>query len=405
MTGREESEALVSDAGALNEAIGAARRAGVAALDTEFVWERTYYPRLGLVQLAWPDGEGPDDVCVALLDMPALGDAPALGALLADPEVEKILHDAAQDLTILRRITGADPQRIFDSQRAAGFVGLSATLSLQDLLRETMGVEIGKAEQRTDWLRRPLSPAQVAYAKADVRYLPEVRRRLLDRAHVRGRAAWISEEMQRYDDPELYFDSDPMDQHERVKVGARLSSDQRAVLRELAAWRDEAGRRADKPRRAIVSDEGLSEIARRMPEDRASLARIGLPEPVMRQYADVLLEAVARGRAVPSADRAFRPPPGPDEDRLAVRTQLLQSLLAGRGARQGVDPALVATKADLRALVDDGPQADPERHALLRGWRRAFIGYDLLALLDGRASVLLDSEDGWPRFHGLEGSG
>ncbi len=403
MSERADEEGLVSDAGALTEVIRAARRAGVAALDTEFVWERTYYPRLGLVQLAWPESDGPDDVCVALLDMPALGDAPALSELLEDPDTEKVLHDATQDLTILRRVTGADPRRIFDSQRAAGFVGLSATLSLQDLLRETMGVEIGKGEQRTDWLRRPLSPAQIAYARADVRYLPEIRRRLLDRAHVRGRSAWIHEEMQRYDDPEMYLESDPMDQHERVKVGARLSSEQRAVLRELAAWRDAAGRHADRPRRSIVSDEALSEIARRMPEDRASLARTGIPENAMRQYADALLEAVARGRAVPAEDRPFRPPPGPDEDRLSVRTQLLQSLLAGRGARQGVDPGLVATKSDLRALVEDGPQADPDRHALLRGWRRAFIGYDLLALLDGRASVLLDSEDGWPRFHGLEG--
>jgi ribonuclease D len=107
---------------------------------------------------------------------------------------------------------------------------------------------------------------------------------------------------------------------------------------------------------------------------------------------------------VPPADRPYRPPPGRDEERQSVRTQLLQSLLAGRGARQGLDPALVATKADLRALVEAGPDADPEHHPLLRGWRRAFIGYDLLALLDSRASVVLDSEDGWPRFMAHEPS-
>jgi ribonuclease D len=287
---------------------------------------------------------------------------------------------------------------VFDTQRAAGFVGLPATLSLQDLLRETVGVEIGKGEQRTDWLRRPLSSAQTAYARADVLHLPEVRRRLLDRAHVRGRAAWVAEEMQRYDDAGLYLDADPRDQHERVKVGARLSAEQRAVLRELAAWRDAEARATDRSRRAVVSDEVLSEVARRMPSDRAALARAGLPEGVVRRHADEILAAVEHGRAVPPAERPYRPPPGPDEERQSVRTQLLQSLLAGRGARQGLDPALVATKADLRALVEAGPDADPERHPLLRGWRRAFIGYDLLALLDSRASVVLDAEDGWPRF-------
>jgi ribonuclease D len=201
----------------------------------------------------------------------------------------------------------------------------------------------------------------------------------------------------------MYVEQDPMDQHERVKVGSRLTSEQRAVLRELAAWRDGEARRQDRPRRAVVSDEALSEIARRMPADPAALARIAIPEPVLRRHGADLLAAVARGRALPAEERPYRPPPGPDEERLSVRTQLLQTFLAGRGARQGVDPALAASKADLRALVEAGHQADPADHALLRGWRRAFVGYDLLALLAGRASVLLDPEDGWPRFKGMEG--
>jgi ribonuclease D len=397
-----EPDALIADVAALADATARARAAGVAALDTEFVWERTYFPRLGLIQLAWPEGDGPDDVAVALLDPTALPTLAPLGDLLADPEVEKVLHDAGQDLTILRRASGGEPRRIFDTQRAAGFVGLPSTLSLQDLLRETVGVEIAKGEQRTDWLRRPLSPAQLVYARADVRHLPEVRRRLLDRAHVRGRAAWIAEEMQRYEAPDLYTEVDPMEQHERVKVGTKLSPEQRAVLRELAAWREQEARRADRPRRCLLADDAISELARRMPADRAALARLGLPEGLVRHHADALLDAVARGRAVAPSERPHRPPPGPDEDRLAVRTQLLQALLAGRGARQGVDPGLVASKSDLRALVDDGPHADPEAHPLLRGWRRAFIGYDLLALLDGRASVMLDPEDGWPRFRAMD---
>ena len=184
---------LIVDLAGLADVVARARAAGVAALDTEFVWERTYFPRLGLVQLAWPEGRG--DVEVALLDAPALGDLAPLAELLADQAVEKVLHDAGQDLIILRRATGADPRRVFDTQRAAGFVGLSGSLSLQDLLRETVGVEIAKGEQRTDWLRRPLSPAQLAYAESDVRHLPEVRRRLMDSAQLRGRAAWVTEEI------------------------------------------------------------------------------------------------------------------------------------------------------------------------------------------------------------------
>jgi len=392
--------ALVSDPAALAEAVEGARRSGVVAIDTEFVWERTYYPRLGLVQLAW-EPEGPDDIAVALLDAPAL-DLRPLGELLGDPDVVKILHDATQDLTILRREAGGEPTNIFDTQRASGFVALPATLSLQDLLREVMGVEIGKDEQRTDWLRRPLSDAQTAYAAADVRYLPEVRRRLLDRAHTRGRTAWITEEMQRYERPGLYDELDPHEAHDRVKVGGRLTAEQRSVLREIAAWREEEARFVDRPRRTVLPDEAVSEIARRMPGDMGALERLRLPDTVMRRGADALLEAVARGRAVPQNERPYSAPRSPEEERLSTRTLLLQALLAGRGARQGVDPGMVASKSDLRALVDAGSRVEPESHPLLRGWRRAFIGYDLLALLDGRASVLLDAEDGWPRFHALD---
>jgi len=403
MSDEAARSAPVADAEGLADAVQRARLAGVAAIDTEFVWERTYFPRLGLVQLAWPEGQRPGEVGVALLDIPALEDLAPLAALLEDASVEKVLHDAAQDLTILRRAVGAEPRRIFDTQRAAGFVGYSSTISLQDLLRETVGVEIGKGEQRTDWLRRPLSPAQLDYAETDVRHLPEIRRRLMESAQLQGRAAWLVEEMQRYDDPAMFVDADPMSQHERVKVGSRLSAEQRAILRELAAWRDGEARRQDRPRRQVVSDDALAEVARRMPGDAGALARTGVPDGAMRRYADDLLAAVHRGRAVPPDERPYKAPPGPDEERLNVRTLLLQSLLAGRGARQGVDPGLVATKADLRALVEAGPDAEPDEHSLLRGWRRAFIGYDLLALLDSRASVMLDGDDGWPRFRALDG--
>jgi ribonuclease D len=265
-----------------------------------------------------------------------------------------------------------------------------------------VGVEIEKGEQRTDWLRRPLSDAQLTYAASDVKYLPEVRRRILARATERGRVAWITEEMQRYEEQDIYAEADPYEVHERVKVGGRLTGEQRAVLRELAAWREESARHLDRPRRTVLDDETRSEIARRMPADVGALGRIRVPDAVYRRSADALIEAVARGRAVPQNERPYHVAKGPEEEKMMMRTLLLQALLGGRGARQGVDPALVASKADLRALAEDGMRAEPEEHALLRGWRRAFIGYDLVALLAGRAGVILDPEDGWPRFRALE---
>ncbi|MFB3132499.1 MAG: ribonuclease D, partial [Rhodothermales bacterium] len=189
---------MIATPQALEALIARALEAECVALDTEFVWERTYYPQLGLVQVGFAEDDS------ALIDTVACRDLAPLGRLLAAPEVVKILHDAPQDLTILRRITGSSPKNIFDTRRAAGFVGLSATLSLGDLLREILGVALPKTETRTNWLRRPLSAEQHAYAHSDVRYLPAARAELLARLRQRHRETWFYEEMNAYDDPALY---------------------------------------------------------------------------------------------------------------------------------------------------------------------------------------------------------
>lgn len=385
---------MVTTPDTLEALVARARRAEAVALDTEFVWERTYYPQLGVVQL----GLGTEDV--HLLDAAALDLAP-LGALLADPAVVKVLHDAPQDLTILRRVTGAGPRNVFDTQRAAGFVGLPATISLQDLFAETVGVTLPKGVTRSNWLRRPLSDEQTAYAEDDVRYLLDARRVLLDRAGARGRRAWVEEEMQRYDDAGRYEELAPEDLTDRVKGRglSALSPLGRAVLAELAAWREGEARRRDLPRRRVLDDEALIETARQLPERIEALRVPGTPDKLLHRHADALLDAVRRGRALPPEALPRRPTPPPDEDRLQAATALLQAAVAGHCVREGVDVPLVATKADLRALAAAGPD-DVSTHGVLRGWRRHFIGEALLGLLRGSAAVTVAPADGWPRLAG-----
>jgi ribonuclease D len=165
------------------------RASGRVALDTEFVWERTYFPRLGIVQAGLCDGE------CALIDACAGFPLIALGPVLADTSIQKVLHDAQQDLTILRRASGESPRNIFDTRTAAGFAGFAATVSLQDLMASLLGIELPKTETRTDWLRRPLTEKQVEYALDDVRYLFRARDALLQRARDMGNEAWLLEEM------------------------------------------------------------------------------------------------------------------------------------------------------------------------------------------------------------------
>ncbi|HIG75432.1 MAG TPA: hypothetical protein EYQ24_12915 [Bacteroidetes bacterium] len=371
-----------------------ARQQVAVALDTEFVWERTYYPALGVVQI----GLGQDDV--HLVDTVALtgDDLAPLAELIADPDTEIVLHDALQDLQILARATGALPRNVFDTQRVAGMVGQTATASLQDLVEWAVGIRLDKGATRTNWLQRPLSDQQVPYAEDDVRYLLDVRDKLVDEAEARGRIAWIDEEMVIYEDEAAYTETDPMDAVDRVKsrgIG-KLDPQARAVLRHVSAWREREARRLDRTRRMVLPDDALADIASRRPRSEKDLGRV-LTDRQSRRYAESLLEAVRAGEDAPAEPRPRRGRPGPEEERRQAQLNVLQGLVAGQCTTNDVDPQLAATKSQLTALVREGADAEPTGHPVLQGWRRAFIGEALLAFLRGEGSVGLDGRDGWPR--------
>ena len=375
----------------LSELIEKARQSGCVALDTEFVWERTYYPRLGIVQVGWSERES------FLVDTVAIDDLEPLGRLIEDPDVTKILHDAQQDLTILRRATGGRPATIFDTQRAAGFAGLRSSISLAGLLRATLGVDLPKTESRTDWLRRPLSKDQTAYALDDVRYLPALREKLLAQAAEKGHLDWLFEEMAAYDDPALYEEKDPHEQYKRLSGKGRLAPKERAVLRELAAWREEEARRRDRPRGFVAPDAALAQWAKRKPRSEEHVRPMkGFSEKQARRHGAAIAEAVARGLDVPrdAQPRAARRPE--DEDAVDARLYLALSYLKGKCLADGIDPALVASRADMQAVVAEEVDPSTNGHLLLSGWRRAFIGDDLLELLRGERSVEVDPKTGLP---------
>ena len=351
---------------------------GVVAVDTELFWERTYYPRLAIVQLAVSD----EDCC--LVDVPALPDLSPLGSLLADTEVVKILHDAPQDLSILRRATGSAPRNIFDTRNVAGLAGLTSTISLRDLLAELMGVELAKTETRTDWFRRPLSGAQLSYAVDDVRFLHAARLALLAKVAERGVEAWLTEELAQLDDPSLYEERDPRQQLERIKGSGRLTSRELAVLRELAAWRELEARSLDRPRGRVVPDKLLLDLARRRPTTQEALRSVrDIKNGQLRRFGDGILEAVGTGLAVPDEECPPRAPRSRYDETAERRSAAAIQLLEQRSAARGIDHALVATRSEVRSLVRDGERADQRRHRVLRGWRRDFVGAELLALAAG----------------------
>ncbi len=344
-------------------------RSGAVALDTEFFWERTFYPVLGLVQVATCDG-------CWLIDAVALPDLKPLAPVLASPEVVKVLHDAPQDLGILARAAGAAPRNVFDTRLAAGFAGFGSTLSLQALLRQALGVELAKAETRSDWLRRPLSAGQLAYAAEDVIHLLPLRDTLLARCASQDVRDWLAADLSRFDAPEVYRDRDPQLAFQRVKGASRLAARPLAVLRELAAWREREARVRDWPRAHVLPDDLLVALAERAPQDRAALLAVpGFPRGMPEAVAEVLLGAVADALALPDAACPQPDPSGGLAARRALKpeTDRLLAHLASACGPYGVDPALAASRADAEAYLQSRAAAGGDAHPLSVGWRGALL--------------------------------
>ncbi len=349
------------------------------AVDTEFMRERTYYARLCLVQLATADH-------VFVLDAIALGDRiAALGPLMADPATVKVFHAGSQDIEIIMQATGAIPSPVFDTQVAATLAGFPSQVGYSQLVKDLLGVAIEKGDTYSDWARRPLTNEQIEYAADDVRHLVRVHALLSERLTREGRLPWLAEDFARLADPSTY-EVDPREQYRRVKRASTLDRRGLAVLRELAAWRELEARQSDVPRRWLLSDESLVEVARRRPRDAASLAAIrGVNDKVATRNARAVATAVEAGEAVPEDEL----PRLPRRDRIPADVQpvtdVLAAVLRTRAREHGVAPTLLATRDELERFA----AGDRDGHPLMEGWRRTLIGAELERLLRGERSVMV----------------
>lgn len=379
---------MIETAEDLDSVIERALGADCVAVDTEFLWERTYYPVLSLVQLGLPDGE----ICV--IDAVRTRNLEPLRTLLEEAATTKILHDASHDLRILHRETGAVPRSVFDIQRAAGFIGIESTLSLQNLLKRLLEIHVPKTQTRSDWLRRPLSDAQLEYARDDVRYLVNAMRKIRARARDMGRECWLAQEMAACTAISNIVEPDPQDYYLRISGMARLVSRQRETLRHVAAWREETARSCNLPRSHVLADKMLLAIAKRAPRTQKALSRIRqLPDRTRRAHGAGIVEAVSMAFATREDEIPAAPAALPADRAHLARTALLEAYVAGKGLASGVDPALVAARADISAFAARRGEQDL---LLARGWRWEFAGKELDALLRGNMSIRVDPATGLP---------
>jgi len=340
------------------------------AIDTEFIRERTYWPQLALVQIAL-EVPGSAEPRILLVDTLVEGMPAALAPMLSDRSVLKIMHSASEDLIALRQACGAVPEPLFDTQIAASLAGVGAGLGYQRLVQELLGIAVDKGETRSDWMKRPLSDSQLAYAAADVRHLFALHDALDARLQALGRTAWFAEDCARLLDGAR---NDELERWPHLALrGAQFLDEagQRRLLR-LLRWRELQARRSDRPRSWVLDNDLATSLAREAPRDRAALDRMFDAHPkAPRKLADAILEALG----TPLDDEADAPAPRTSErDRKALRR--LQEAVAARSSELGLPEGVLASRRWLESLLDgeDWP-------GMLSGWRRAELEPALAPLL------------------------
>jgi ribonuclease D len=364
------------------------------ALDTEFMGEGRYRTLLCLIQLAVPceTGERAPQVEV-LLDPLAQGfDGSPLAPILADPDVQVVVHAGRQDVALIRRLLRTEVRNVFDTQVAAGFTGLGAQCSYDSLLSELLDVRLAKSASFTRWDIRPLSTEQLAYAGEDVVHLLELARELERRLETLGRLSWAREE--------CAIVEASTDERDLTTVWARLprirglSAPSQAIARELVEWREDTAAKQDRPVQSILGDAALVELAKRRPSSTRELEQVrGVAAGSLRRRSQELLAAVRRGGERPlEAIPGDRRPPVPEPED-APLVALAEALVRGRAREAGLAYELLAARADLQAIVAAWRSGEQEADVrTLRGWRRELAGEQLLELLDGRLS--LSARDG-----------
>jgi len=369
----------ITTAAALRPLLDQARAEGSCAVDTEFVWERTYAPALCLVQLATAQR-------LAVIDPLAGAPLDPVAELMADPAVEKVMHAPSGDLAAFVLHHDVRPRNVFDTQVAAGFAGYGGSPSLERLLEQAVGVRLRHDEGFTDWSKRPLTPVQIEYAADDVRHLLGAPGALRTRLVAQGRQAWVDEEMQqRYGDGATLV-QDPELAWRRVSGRGRLRGEQVSALAAAAAWREREARRRDLPASWLIKDATLIEIARRRPKTARDAESIRGLQLRKGAQIDGLLAAVAAA-GPPPAGSSDGDLPGEVRRRVRVVLPLASAVLQARCAEAGVASELVATRAELEALIAGQAMDDDGDHPLLSGWRRELAGESLLRLLRGEIAL------------------
>lgn len=349
--------------------------ATVVALDTEFMREKNYYAQFCLLQLA-------TDKVIACVDPLAIDDLSPLMDILYDERLTKVFHAAGQDLELFFDLYGKLPKPLFDTQIAAALLGQGNQVGYGNLVQAVLKVSLDKSHSRTDWALRPLDEAQLEYAADDVRYLLPLYHALVEELAALGRSEWLDSDFLELAD-EGRYKKDDRQLWQRIRGANRLKPRQLAILRELAEWRERQARERDKPRKWILSDDVMLDVARHAPQDLARLARIrGLNEGTLNHHGKRLLQLVSQGKAIPPEACPTLPKVNALSVAQEAQADLLMALVRMVAAESRISMASLASRKEIEALVTGAPGS-----GLLQGWRGELLGKRLQSVLAGSQAL------------------
>jgi len=380
----------ITSADALEKFCEALRDSPRLALDTEFVGEDSFVPKLELIQVA-------TDASAAVIDFPAVqadGSLDTFWEIVCNPSVQKVVHAGRQDLDLFAVHAGQIPKPFFDTQIAAAMVGFGAQVAYSNLVQRVHGTKLAKAHTFTNWSARPLSPEQLAYALEDVTFLLAIHDHLHRRLSKLGRLDWADEEFSRLEGVVGDTRREPQERYQRVRGWDTLKPKSAAVLRELTAWREGEAKRRNVPRGRVMRDEVLLQLARHPPRHLQELRGVrGLHGSEADRNGETILATIQAALALPPSAWPEVPKERKPEPESAGLVELLQSVMKARALEEEIAPTLLATTADLQALVDAKRRTDLDM-PLLKGWRRELLGNTLLEVLDGKVAITVDPASG-----------
>ena len=361
------------------------------ALDTEFVGEDSFIPKLELIQVASSE-------IAAVIDFPAVqtnGSLAPFWELICDPKVEKVVHAGRQDLDLFALHAGEIPKPFFDTQIAAAMLGFGAQVAYANLVQRIHGTKLDKAHTFTNWSARPLSTEQIAYAAEDVQFLLPIHTHLQKRLHALGRSEWVREEFSRLETVVGEKSKEPLDRYQRIRGWDTLKPKQATVLRDLAAWRETEARRRNVPRGRVLRDEVLLQLARHPPKSVDELRGLrGLHSAEIDRNGDQLIATITASLALPPSAWPEIPRERRPEPESIGLVELLQAVLKARATEAKIAPTLLATSSDLQALVEAMEKKRTVDLPLLRGWRKQLVGELLTQILEGTVTVSVDPTKG-----------